>query len=93
MPGSPLRPAARQPNTIATVQNITSSGSMVSSVVPTPRSGVASSTTTNQNAVRAPANRVIHRSSNTPNTAPITGAKNRTPKAVSPQSHVPSHCV
>src|SRR6266850_3998778 len=84
---------ARQPDTIAAVQNKTKSGSTVIRIVPAERSGVAVVIKRRKNPARALTVFAKNRSTMRLKSAAIAGEKNRMPKAVSPKSDVPRNCV
>src|ERR1035438_3152350 len=84
---------ARQPASMAAVQNKTDRGSMVMSTPPTDISGVAVMMSSRMNPARALTSRAKNRRVIKLMIAAMTGAKNRTPKAVSPHKCVPRNCV
>src|SRR5216117_3405056 len=92
-PGEGSLFTARQPATIAAVQNKTSSGSMVIRIDPAAASGAACNASVRKNAVRPLVWAPINLSTSTLTIAAITGEKNRTPNSVSPHNLVPRNCV
>ena len=72
---------ARQPATMAAVQNNTDNGSMVINIEPSAISGVTLRTAMTKNAVRPLASRAMNRSSNSDKPAEINGEKKRTPNS------------
>ena len=84
---------ARQPASMAAVQNSTDSGSTVIRIAPADASGVAVMMSSRKKPARALTSRAKKRSSMRLSTAAMTGEKKRTPKAVSPHKAVPRNCV
>src|ERR1019366_10672176 len=74
--------AARQPTTIAHVQQRTNGGSTVIKIVPRPSSGVAVAASSSQNDGRAPISRARKRSSNRLVVGAASGEKKRTAKVL-----------
>src|SRR5207249_4309655 len=84
---------ARQPATIAAVQNRTENTSTVIRTAPADTNGVAVRISTRKKPARALNSRAKKRSTKKLRSAAETGEKKRTPNSVSPNRVVPRNCA